>query len=35
MGFFNRRYQPMNTDERRWDFIIVCRRLSAVKPTFL
>ena len=34
-GFFNRRYQPMNTDERGWGFICVYAGLSAVKPTFL
>ena len=34
-GFFNRRYEPMNTDERGLDFICVYRLLSAVKPTLL
>src|SRR6476469_8139121 len=30
LGFFYRRYQRMDTDERGWDFICVYLRLSAV-----
>jgi hypothetical protein len=31
LGYFNRRYEQMNTDERGWDCICVYLRLSAVK----